>query len=781
MLERVLGRWTEFLLQNRVLVATITTVIFVAAMVGGKDLVVDPSVEGFFGGGDRELERLEEYRAQWGADDDVLMVVIDGGGEEIVTAERLRVVREMGSALEEMEEVVGVESIATVMQQEAMMRSGPMGMMGMFGREVPPQEHPLWAPVFVSRDGQAGAMFVETVLRSDDIEEVIPMIARLRAVMAPYEGREGLHFGTAGIPAVRADFFEVFMADQMTFMPLGMMLITICLVLVFRSMTGILVPGVAAMIPVAMVYGMMGWTGVPVGLLNQSYMTLLPVIAVADAIHLLSRVYEESRRVGTPGAKLDGAQRHQVIVAAVQKVGGACLLTSLTTAIGFGSLLVAKMPVMRSFGVYAAGGVLVAYLTVLTALPLMLSVARIRVPKHGASARRALIPRITETLAVISIARPWITVAVTVVVTALCVWGGTKVVSDNHLTVMLKPEHPTTVANTLADEKLGGILGAEVDLIGRPAAFLDPKVLDALLALEDEALTLPNVRSVAGPASFIAGAHQLMGKGRTIPADRAQISAMFAMMEKTGNVERFMTDDAGRARMVIRSVDEGGIAFARFAQAVQDMMGRHLADVDIDARLTGTPFIAYRGINHVTDDLVSSLMFAFVAITIIIALLLRDIRLALLCLLPNALPLLAGYALVGFAGWLLDPAAAVVFTVALGIAVDDTLHLIARTREEMIGGLDLREAITRAATHTGKPIFITTVLLVGGFGVNMLSSFPATAMLGALGAVVVAAALVADLLVLPAMMVLFAKSSPMVKRAQDSASFLAVPERNTAS
>ena len=138
-----------------------------------------------------------------------------------------------------------------------------------------------------------------------------------------------------------------------------------------------------------------------------------------------------------------------------------------------------------------------------------------------------------------------------------------------------------------------------------------------------------------------------------------------------------------------------------------------------------------------------------------ILLLFRSPRIALLSFLPNAMPLLVGYGLLGVTGWELDPAPAVVFIIALGIAVDDTIHLIVRWREELDNGRTNEEAILESVVHTGRAVTVTTIVLALGFGVNVFSSFPMMTVLAALGATVVTTALFCDLFLLPALLVLW--------------------------
>ena len=288
----------------------------------------------------------------------------------------------------------------------------------------------------------------------------------------------------------------------MVTVPVMMVLIAALLLLLFRRVHGVLVPGLAAAIPTLCVFGVMGVFGEPIGILNQSYATLLPAIVIADAIHLVSRFHEEARRNAAPGQRLSHEQRRAAIVRASGRIGLACLLTTATTGIGFCSLHMANMPVLRSFGLYAALGIVLAYATVLMVIPLLLSFTRGAVPgqDHPISAE---IDKILRSCARISTRRPWPVLGGTLLIVMGCLLLSGRVVIDNALTGLLRDDHPTTVANNVVDSHLGGLLGIEVETVGEPGAHKDPRVLNALAGLEDWASDQAEVRSIQGPASML--------------------------------------------------------------------------------------------------------------------------------------------------------------------------------------------------------------------------------------------------------------------------------------
>ena len=218
---------------------------------------------------------------------------------------------------------------------------------------------------------------------------------------------------------------------------------------------------------------------------------------------------------------------------------------------------------------------------------------------------------------------------------------------------------------------------------------------------------------------------------------------------------------------MIFTQDVGAHAFGLLQEELDEIVLPALEELDLRPVSTGTTTVAYRGINGITFDLRKSLLLAFVVITFLISAIFRSPRLGLLCLLPNAAPLVVGYGLLGLVGWDLEPGTAVVFTVALGIAVDDTIHLLARYREELENWAP-RQALTNAVTRCGRAVMTTSIILAFGFFVNMGSTFPGNRTFGALGGAVILSALLCDLFVLPPLLLLWGGDLG-VQRAEASA------------
>ena len=766
-------RLSQFVLSRRLLVACVLGIVVLGSTAGAARLQADFSAMAFFGGGDPAVDELTAFKERWGKDDAIILVVVTAadGAPDLLTGARLRAVHDLTERLDADRGVAAVHGLTTT----ALLRGDP-GVIDVspIVDRLPPGDDlgdlrgriladDLLVPTFVSAAGDALSLAVELDVDPDDIGQLRPAVLSLREVVDTWSAERGagLSLSTAGIPAVRTDFFQLILADQQKTVPLLMAVLALLLLGIFRRIHGAVAPGVAALVPAVMVFGVMGWLGEPIGILNQSYFTLLPVIAVADAIHMVSRFHEEVRRRVGPGEVPSAEVRSAAIRTAMAAIGGACFLTSLTTAVGFASLSAASMPILEGFGLYAALGIVFAYGTVLLLIPLMLSLSRGSVPEAGRPDNLTPVDRWLIACANLSIRRPALVLLAFGAVLATSVWFGRLVVVDNTLTGLLSPDHETSVAGRLADDRLGGILGAEIDLAGPAGAMKEPATLQALERIDRWAMQQPEVRAVLGPSTWVRSLKEALTGEAGIPDSRAAVSQLLLLAEGDGRLEQLISFDADRGRMTIRTRDDGGNAFEAFMVRLRPVVEAELAGTGVTPTLTGTPYVAYRGINRVTSDMRDSLLVAFLTITVIIALLFRSITIALLALLPNAMPLVVGYGVMGLMGWELDPTPAVVFTVALGIAVDDTIHLMVRFREERAAGGGLHDSIRDAVLHSGRAVTMTTVLLCIGFGLNAVSSFPSMQILGILGAVVIGVALLGDLFLLPALLVLAGpKSTP---------------------
>ena len=754
------------MLDHRLVAGLVLLGVLLAALLGVLRLRIDFSSTSFYGDEGDAAAQLAEHQARWGPDDSTLLVLVEPSVPDdpagVLSSERLAAIEALGEALANAPGVVRVESLASL----TLLRPGANGepqpvrfvsvaaFWGLAG--LAPEERVAYTtrlpivPGMLSAEGESTVLVAELEASSDDVLANRKRVAAIEAALAdedPALAEVGLQRRLAGVPAIRAGFVELVFHDQLRFVPLTLVLIGLSLGLCFRSIQGVAIPAIAAGVPIAILVGVMAWSGEAIGLLNQVYFTLLPLIAVADAVHMLARYHEARAKLGDQ----PGAQR-QAIVTAGSRVGVACLLTTVTTGAGFASLGVSQMPILRSFGFYAALGVCLAFVTVVVIVPLLLSF----VPDEP-NPRPLLGWSFVDRALDLALRRPWACLIAGLAMCVLALIPARGVVIDNHLSDLLDPEHPTSEASAHIDAAHGGVLGLEFELIVDPALGVDdPALLEAVAGFEDWLRAQPEVREVRGLASLVAMSGELWDEPLEIPGDVAGVQLRIESLAEHAPLDRFVRADEGRLRIHAGVPDVGGQAFVALADRAEAELGARLAEFDQVQVVppTSTALLAYRGVNGITGDLRRSFTLVFAVVTVVIVALFRSGWPALVALVPNAGPLILGYASLGVLGIVLDPLAAVILTLGLGIAVDDSVHVMVRTREELAAGRPIEEALRRGVGHSGRAVAVTTAVLVAGLGLNYFASFPALVLLGLLGAVVLGLALVFDLLVLPASIVL---------------------------
>jgi predicted RND superfamily exporter protein len=315
--------------------------------------------------------------------------------------------------------------------------------------------------------------------------------------------------------------------------------------------------------------------------------------------------------------------------------------------------------------------------------------------------------------------------------------------------------HPTEKATRLAERKLEGVVRMQITLQGQPGAMKDPRVLSAMREMQTWLSRHPDVASTLSLATFVREMHRVVVGKPAIPDTRAAVASLLLMAEGEERMGRFVDYPYSKARILIGAVDMGARKYLPLAKKVDALAKRLFGPLGVKARVTGTSLVAYRGINRLVLDLLTSLSLAFGVIAVVLICVFRSVRVGLLSLVPNIMPLSVGLGFMSLAGMRLEPATVIVFSIALGIAVDDTIHFVARYREEALGGRSPAEAVQVAIRTAGRAMVFTSLVLVTGFAATLTSNFPGSAHFGMVNIVILSTALLTDLTLTPACLMVF--------------------------
>lgn len=607
-----------------------------------------------------------------------------------------------------------------------------------------------------SRRLTAVAVFLKRGLTR--IEELTPVVQEFASYLDDSHPPEGVRALLSGLPYDRVVFVETFTADQAKLPPLSLLVALCALFLCFRWLPGTLLSGLVVIVTVAVTAGGMALVGERINILTQTLPTIIIIIGLSDSVHFLNRFADEARSCSA----MEATRR------AFRTMVVACFLTSVTTAVGLGSLGVARTGVVRRFGLTGAIGVLIAYGVTMTLVPA--AIARMKPNQRSAMSEEGRLERSMVGLTRAVIARPWLVLAICLLALGGAVAGLTHLTVDARLMEYFDEDHEVVQTTSLIEREFSGILPFEVSLSSsREGRFDEPDVLNALQGLRDWALTQPGVLTATSYSDLL---HEAWVAYTGDPSKRTelfssvrQVAALASLLE-SGNpnpIEPFVSLNRRRTRLNIQLADIGANATQAFGDRLSlELEERFEGLQDVQVAFSGDAHDMSEGMTAVISDMLSSVATAFSVIFVMMFLVFRSLRMGLLSIPPNLIPLLVTMGYMGLRGIELNTVSLVIFSLGLGLAVDDTIHILHRFREETRAGYDKDEALLRTARSSGRAIVVTSFILIAGFLVLGFSSFLPIRRFGELASVLVAGCLLADVLMFPALIKVGWRTQPPV-------------------
>ena len=730
-----------------VLAITVLSQLAMGLRVWRDGVPVDFTPQALFIDKGSEIDALREIETTFGREDNDLILIVDGLPPDEAGVAALRQLDETLSQAPIVERVDSpVSSSVLVEDGGALAAITPL-------EDRPPadalrllSEAPVTRKLLVSESGRTVALRVRL---DGGLERVADLAPQVHAVVdlarsVPLPAGASLH--PTGVPYVRTEVTDRMVSDQATFVPLVGLMFGVSIAVLFRRLYLGLAPLVAVAVADMWAMGLLIGGGATLNVLSILVPTLVLVIGVADGIHLTARYREEIDSGKTPEAAMGQTFRSMTLP---------CFLTTFTTGAGFASLLVADTSVIQAFGVHAAIAMVVCFFGVMSVLPTLLAwIPPDKVPAPATSSAWA--DRALGGVDKLVSQRPVAALLACLAVAGTFGFVGSGVRPNSHLLEMYREGSPTYTAIKLSERELSGVIPVFFHIdAGEPDAWKDPDLLRRLDELEQTMIAEEHVLWTASLAGYVRELHSILSDGTTaLPDSQAAIAQELLVGELAGGAPTsgVLTEDGQQARVMALVADAGGRAFLPMRDRLNEEAKRIFEGTGLSVMLTGDGLLAAVGIHGLITDLLSSLALMFVVILATLSLLLRDLRLAFIACVPNAIPLLFTLGTLGLMGADLQASNVVSFTVAVGLAVDDTIHFIVRFQDEHRQRESLEEAITATFLGAGRPIVLTSMLLVAGFGVLCASDLTSTRHFGLLSSVTMVAALVGDLLFLPALL-----------------------------
>lgn len=765
------SRLADLLVRHPVPVLLLEAALTVAAVLFATRIEFDFAPQAMLRGDDNLARELDEFKRTFAYEDSVLMIVLEAlGATDVLDQHALTWQAEVCRSVERVPEIERVEAIANIKATRRTLRLPPDIVSTPVITGLPVDEDtadrvrrladrsPLMEGSLLGRDRRVTALLAFIVPQVESLDEIRRVVRSVEAALAADPPPPDYRVRLTGLPFLRVDTVDQLQADQRRLLPAAALLYLVMLGLTFRRLSGSLVPLLAVGMGLAWTIGGLVAAGETFNLISNIVPILLLVIGVSNCVHIVADYGEQAPRAG--------GDRASAMRTVIRHMGWACLLSMLTTAIGFASLFNARSDVLVEFGWQCALGMACLYVSIIATLGSLLRFFR---PPRRSAAGAPLGGIVTAAADVVD-GHPKTTLCLAALAVAIMLWMARGVRVNSSMIETYSEDHPTLKSLRLVEERLGGLLPIEISLrADAPDRFLEPDVYRRVAGFEEFARRQDGVLFARSYVDF----HDTIGaqfSARRRP-DEPDDDSDEALRQRIGrsdwvigriadtlNYKVFMTEDGLRARVLLKVRDIG----TRRLQALIDELDESLRDLfppetGISASITGDAFVNTVAMNNVIGDLFSSLLTASVVIFSVIALGFRSLRAGLIAAVPNLTPLLFTLGYMGWRGYELNVSNVIVFTISLGIAVDDTIHFLTRFREEMNRRHDVLASVHHTYEESGRAIVIVTLLVISGLSVLLMSSFVPTRRFAELTIVTMATAVFGDLLILPACLVLFWK------------------------
>ncbi len=718
-------------------------------------LPVDTSVESLIIENDPDLALYERFKEQFGEDE---FLVVGFESPHIFTDKFLEHIALLTTELEGVQgvkEVVSLTSVEDILGTDADFIVQPL-VPSDSGDDLDIayilsriERNPLIKGNVVSRNGQASLFLVRTTRQKGDGDFDASLVAAVTAALDDHHDMPAdVQLHVAGWLVTDTSMASYMNKDMALFMPLTYILIALLLWVFLRNLPAMIISLVNISICLVWTMAFLYFTGGAMSPMTSILPPLIMALVVSDSIHILQKFLQTQEN--------DLRLRIEKVM---QRLAVPCFLTSLTTAIGFSSLGFSDIPPIRHFGLAAAGGMLAEFYLSVTLIPLGLWLWGRRHPivdqKKGIFKGLDRVGEWTGRKVTIWY-KPILCASLAILV--LCVYGATKVQVETNLLDYFRDGSEIRHATDFVDSKLGGVNTLEVSLRSNEMEyFLDPANLKKIEEISNYLQSVEVVSETTSMIDFLKQMNQAFHADHqqyhALPSSR-ELIAQYLLLYDGEELSNFVDNDYSWVRISARVTEHSSQKLAHIIADIDRYLTETIDDPTIQVNITGKTFLVNKLVESIVESQVKSLSTAFVVIFLVLLFVFRSFKLGCISLIPNALPIIMNLGIMGLVGIPLNTATAIISAVALGIAVDDTIHLLTEYQQQSAGGALRPEAIRSSINEKLGPILSTSLILVLGFGVLIFSSFVPTVQFGLLCALIMFFAIISDLVVLPAIIMI---------------------------
>jgi predicted RND superfamily exporter protein len=572
--------------------------------------------------------------------------------------------------------------------------------------------------------------------------------------------KHNLDMHLSGLPLIRTSLAVRLQHEMQWFTLASVLLSAIILWLFFRSVPATLMSLAVVIIGVIWSFGTMQLFGYKITLLTALIPPLVVVIGIPNCIYFLNKYHTSFKATGN---------KQEAIVQMIAKMGVVTLFCNIAAAIGFAVFALTSSAVLKEFGAVAGINILLLFFISLIFIPAILSMMAPPKEAHTRYLNSPLLQRLLDRLEIWALHHRTLIYATTAVLLAVSIAGIFRLKSEGYIVDDLPKTDKIYTDLKFFERNFHGVMPLEI-LVDTKKKYGVSRNLNNLLKIDTLAQYLASKPYIGKPLSVAEGlkfakqaffegdsANYSMPSEYDLPALAQYLSTRSSDATSSNSftqmVSTFMDSTRQQARISVSMEDVGSARLPRILDSVQQRADQLFDTARYDVTLTGTSVTFLEGSRFIINGLKESIFWAFLLIAACMLYLFRSLRILLCSLLPNIIPLAITAGVMGWAGVPLKPSTVLVFSVALGIAIDVTIRFLVNYKQEQNNVSSVEENVVQTIHSTGLSIIYTSVVLIAGFVIFCFSSFGGTQALGWLTSLTLVTATIANLVLLPALLV----------------------------
>lgn len=603
----------------------------------------------------------------------------------------------------------------------------------------------------VDRNSNEYNSIKQSNLKYVSTEEYREITDKLGPILAKYQ-LQGLEIYVAGFPIVTDRLTRAIEKSLAELTPLSLLLNITFLILLFRYLSGVIYPMLVVILTIVSTLGVMAWLSIPLDLVTTILPTLISVVAIADSVHILLVFYKEFER--------NGGDKQLAIEHAMRQTGPAILMTSVTTAVGLYSFALADLAPVAHLGIAAPIAVFLAFLYSIILLPAMIAVFPIFKSRSGNSIA-TISDQLLDWLAGFTCRRYKTILGFGGIIFLVSIFGAAQLSLSHNSLNWLPKDDKVRMDTQQVDKAIGGSMPIEIIIdtqkkYGVYEPLFIQRLQDSANKIREYSIENVVIGKSIGLHTILKEVNRALHSNQDeyyrIPKSRELIAQELLLFEISAaeDLRKLVDDQYSRVRFTIMLPFTDALQIKPVLDKIKSHFISEFPDCKIS--ITGIAPMLVETMFNVISSMFKSYGFAFIGITALMILFIGQLRLGLVSMVPNFIPIIVVIGVMGWVGIPFDFSNMLVGSVVIGLVVDDTIHFMHNLKRHLAETGDIKMAVNLTLHSTGRAIFITSLVLASGMFVAMTSDLTSTADFGLLTGSAIVLALLADFFLVPALM-----------------------------